>query len=29
MEVGEMGIAGYFTDSEGNLMGLWQNKTPG
>lgn len=24
MEVGEMGIAGYFTDSEGNLMGLWQ-----
>ena len=28
MEVGEMGIAGYFTDSEGNLMGLWQNKTP-
>ena len=27
MEVGEMGIAGYFTDSEGNLMGLWQNKT--
>jgi predicted enzyme related to lactoylglutathione lyase len=28
MEVGEMGIAGYFTDSEGNLMGLWQNKNP-
>jgi len=28
MEVGEMGIAGYFTDSEGNLMGLWQNKSP-
>jgi predicted enzyme related to lactoylglutathione lyase len=26
MEVGDMGIAGYFTDSEGNLMGLWQNK---
>jgi uncharacterized protein len=23
--VGEMGIAAYFTDSEGNLMGLWQN----
>lgn len=22
--VGEMGIAAYFTDSEGNLMGLWQ-----
>lgn len=27
MEVGDMGIAGYFTDSEGNLMGLWQSKT--
>jgi hypothetical protein len=25
MEVGEMGFAAYFTDSEGNLMGLWQN----
>ena len=25
MNVGEMGIAGYFTDSEGNLMGLWQS----
>lgn len=23
--VGEMGIAGYFTDSEGNLMGVWQS----
>lgn len=23
--VGDMGIAGYFTDSEGNLMGLWQS----
>ena len=22
--VGGMGLAGYFTDSEGNLMGLWQ-----
>ena len=22
--VGEMGFAAYFTDSEGNLMGLWQ-----
>ena len=22
--VGDMGIAAYFTDSEGNLMGLWQ-----
>ena len=25
MPVGEMGIAAYFTDSEGNLMGLWQS----
>ena len=25
IQVGEMGIAGYFEDSEGNLMGLWQN----
>ncbi len=24
MPVGEMGIAAYFKDSEGNLMGLWQ-----
>ena len=23
--VGEMGVAAYFQDSEGNLMGLWQN----
>ena len=23
--VGEMGVAAYFTDSEGNLMGLWQS----
>jgi predicted enzyme related to lactoylglutathione lyase len=23
--VGDMGIAAYFTDSEGNLMGLWQS----
>ena len=23
-EVGQMGFAAYFTDSEGNLMGLWQ-----
>jgi uncharacterized protein len=23
--VGEMGFAAYFTDSEGNLMGLWQS----
>lgn len=26
MEVGDMGIAGYFTDTEGNTMGLWQSK---
>jgi len=24
-EVGEMGFAAYFTDTEGNLTGLWQN----
>jgi predicted enzyme related to lactoylglutathione lyase len=24
-QVGEMGWAAYFTDSEGNLMGLWQS----
>jgi predicted enzyme related to lactoylglutathione lyase len=24
-QVGEMGVAAYFTDSEGNLMGLWQS----
>jgi predicted enzyme related to lactoylglutathione lyase len=23
-EVGEMGFSAYFTDTEGNLMGLWQ-----
>jgi uncharacterized protein len=23
--VGEMGFAAYFTDSEGNVMGLWQS----
>jgi uncharacterized protein len=23
--VGEMGFSAYFNDSEGNLMGLWQN----
>ena len=27
MAVGDMGFAGYFKDSEGNLMGLWQSKT--
>ena len=25
MKVGDMGFAAYFNDSEGNLMGLWQN----
>jgi len=25
MAVGEMGFAAYFTDSEGNTLGLWQN----
>ena len=25
MPVGSMGVAGYFRDSEGNLMGLWQS----
>jgi predicted enzyme related to lactoylglutathione lyase len=24
-QVGDMGFAAYFTDTEGNLMGLWQN----
>ena len=23
--VGDMGFAAYFTDSEGNVMGLWEN----
>ena len=27
--VGEMGIAAYFKDSEGNLMGLWQSTGSG
>jgi len=27
--VGEMGLAAYFTDSEGNLMGLWQSTGTG
>ena len=27
LEVGDMGFAAYFSDSEGNLMGLWQNAT--
>ncbi len=25
MQVGEMGWAAYFNDTEGNLIGLWQN----
>jgi predicted enzyme related to lactoylglutathione lyase len=25
LHVGEMGFAAYFNDSEGNLLGLWQN----
>ena len=25
MPVGDMGYAAYFEDSEGNVMGLWQN----
>lgn len=25
-DVGDMGFAAYFKDSEGNVMGLWQNK---
>lgn len=25
--VGEMGWAAYFTDCEGNLMGLWESAT--
>ncbi len=28
-QVGDMGVAAYFTDSEGNLMGLWQTLSPG
>lgn len=26
--VGDMGVAAYFTDSEGNLMGMWQSLSP-
>ena len=26
MAVGEMGFAAYFTDTEGNLIGLWETK---
>jgi predicted enzyme related to lactoylglutathione lyase len=28
MPVGDMGFAAYFTDCEGNLMGLWQSASP-
>lgn len=28
MAVGDMGFTAYFTDSEGNLMGLWQSAAP-
>jgi predicted enzyme related to lactoylglutathione lyase len=27
MAVGDMGLAAYFTDPEGNVVGLWQNAT--
>ncbi len=27
--VGDMGWSGYFRDTEGNLMGLWQSAPPG
>lgn len=27
-EVGEMGYAAYFKDTEGNVMGLWETRTP-
>ncbi|WKG04979.1 VOC family protein [Mycolicibacterium sp. HK-90] len=26
--VGEMGFAAYFTDPEGNVLGLWENAAP-
>jgi len=26
--VGDMGFSGYFTDTEGNLMGLWETAAP-
>ncbi len=26
MDVGTMGYAAYFKDSEGNILGLWENK---
>jgi predicted enzyme related to lactoylglutathione lyase len=27
MEVGDMGFAAYFKDTEGNVIGLWETKT--
>jgi len=27
MEVGDMGFAAYFNDTEGNLIGLWETKS--
>jgi len=27
MEVGDMGFAAYFNDTEGNLIGLWETRT--
>jgi predicted enzyme related to lactoylglutathione lyase len=27
-QVGEMGFAAYFTDTEGNVMGLWEAASP-
>jgi uncharacterized protein len=29
LAVGDMGFAAYFTDSEGNLIGLWQTASAG
>ncbi len=28
MPVGDMGFSAYFTDPEGNILGLWQNAAP-
>jgi len=28
MAVGDMGFAAYFTDTEGNLIGLWETRQP-
>jgi len=28
MAVGDMGFAAYFKDSEGNVIGLWENAKP-